>query len=94
MYLFLLIVSVVYDSPLVVFFVEVIFVKKKHTQTSNLVWVFLCWIDIFLEKNDKKDFDKAAEDLRLATRHLGMIVGKVDVEEILGSIFNDFCIGK
>ena len=48
----------------------------------------------FLDKNDKKDFDKAAEDLRLATRHLGMIVGKVDVEEILGSIFNDFCIGK
>ncbi len=48
----------------------------------------------FLEKNDKEDFDKSAEDLRLATRHLGMIVGKVDVEEILGSIFNDFCIGK
>ena len=48
----------------------------------------------FLDKNDKKDFDKAAEDLRMATRHLGMIVGKVDVEEILGSIFNDFCIGK
>ena len=48
----------------------------------------------FAEKNDKKDFDKGAEDLRLATRHLGIIVGKVDVEEILGSIFNDFCIGK
>ena len=48
----------------------------------------------FSYKNDKKDFDKAAEDLRLATRQLGMIVGKVDVEEILGSIFNDFCIGK
>ena len=48
----------------------------------------------FSDKNDKKDFDKAAEDLRLATRHLGMIVGTVDVEEILGNIFNDFCIGK
>ncbi len=48
----------------------------------------------FSDKNYEKDFDKAAEDLRLATRHLGMIVGKVDVEEILGSIFNDFCIGK
>ena len=48
----------------------------------------------FLDKKAKKDFDKAAEDLRLATRHLGMIVGKVDAEEILGSIFNDFCIGK
>ena len=48
----------------------------------------------FNKKNEDEDFDKAAEDLRLATRHLGMIVGKVDVEEILGSIFNDFCIGK
>ena len=48
----------------------------------------------FSDKNDKKDFDKGAEDLRLATRQLGMIVGKVDVEEILGGIFNDFCIGK
>jgi len=46
------------------------------------------------KKKKEKDFDKAAEDLRLATRHLGMIVGKVDVEEILGTIFNDFCIGK
>jgi len=48
----------------------------------------------FNQKNEAKDFDKAAEDLRLATKNLGMIVGKVDVEEILGSIFNDFCIGK
>jgi len=48
----------------------------------------------FKEKNRLEEFDKAAEDLRLATRNLGMIVGKVDVEEVLGSIFNDFCIGK
>ena len=48
----------------------------------------------FEKQKSKNDFDKGAEDLRLATRHLGMIVGKVDVEEILGSIFNDFCIGK
>ena len=51
-------------------------------------------IDNFLKKNQKKDIEMAAEDLRLATRHLGGIVGKVDVEEILGSIFKDFCIGK
>ncbi|MDC1039150.1 tRNA uridine-5-carboxymethylaminomethyl(34) synthesis GTPase MnmE [Candidatus Pelagibacter sp.] len=51
-------------------------------------------LENFNKKNEAEDFDKAAEDLRLATRHLGMIVGKVDVEEILGSIFNDFCIGK
>ena len=48
----------------------------------------------FEEKKSLEDFDKAAEDLRLAIRYLGIIVGKVDIEEILGSIFNDFCIGK
>ncbi len=51
-------------------------------------------IDKFLEKDQDKDLELAAEDLRMATRHLGGIVGKVDVEEILGSIFKDFCIGK
>ncbi len=48
----------------------------------------------FLKKDQNKDLELAAEDLRMATRHLGSIVGKVDVEEILGSIFKDFCIGK
>ena len=51
-------------------------------------------LEDFETKNNLDDFDKSAEDLRLATRQLGMIVGKIDVEEILGSIFNDFCIGK
>ena len=51
-------------------------------------------IDKFLKKDQNKDLELAAEDLRMATRHLGGIVGKVDVEEILGSIFKDFCIGK
>ena len=44
----------------------------------------------FEEKKSIDDFDKAAEDLRLATRYLGIIVGKVDVEEILGSILMIF----
>ncbi len=51
-------------------------------------------IDKFFKKDQNKDLELAAEDLRMATRHLGSIVGKVDVEEILGSIFKDFCIGK
>jgi len=36
----------------------------------------------------------AAEDLRLATRALGRITGRVDVEDLLDVIFRDFCIGK
>jgi tRNA modification GTPase len=35
-----------------------------------------------------------AEDLRLALRSLGRITGRVDVEELLDTIFRDFCIGK
>ena len=48
----------------------------------------------FKDKSGSDEFDKSAEDLRLATRHLGKIVGRVDVEEVLDSIFNDFCVGK
>ena len=70
---------------------DILITRERHRQ--HLIQC-LKHLKNFLDKNDKKDFDKAAEDLRLATRHLGMIVGKVDVEEILGSIFNDFCIGK
>ena len=70
---------------------DILITRERHRQ--HLVQCF-DYLKNFNEKNKSEDFDKAAEDLRLATRHLGMIVGKVDVEEILGSIFNDFCIGK
>ena len=35
-----------------------------------------------------------AEDLRKAARALGSITGHVDVEDLLGKIFLEFCIGK
>jgi len=70
---------------------DILITRERHRQHLKQCEDHL---KFFLKKNDIKDFDKGAEDLRLATRHLGMIVGKVDVEEILGSIFNDFCIGK
>ncbi|MDC3222988.1 tRNA uridine-5-carboxymethylaminomethyl(34) synthesis GTPase MnmE [Candidatus Pelagibacter sp.] len=70
---------------------DILITRERHRQHLEQS---LNYLINFEEKNEAEDFDKAAEDLRLATRHLGMIVGKVDVEEILGSIFNDFCIGK
>nr|WP_069188611.1 tRNA uridine-5-carboxymethylaminomethyl(34) synthesis GTPase MnmE [Candidatus Terasakiella magnetica] len=36
----------------------------------------------------------AAEDLRMATRSLGRITGRIDVEDVLDIVFSDFCIGK
>jgi len=70
---------------------DILITRERHRQ--NLINC-VQHLEEFQKKKSVQDFDKAAEDLRLATRHLGMIVGKVDVEELLGSIFNDFCIGK
>jgi len=70
---------------------DILITRERHRQ--NLINCAQ-HLEKFQKKKSTHDFDKAAEDLRLATRHLGMIVGKVDVEELLGSIFNDFCIGK
>jgi tRNA modification GTPase len=70
---------------------NILVTRERHRVKLNIC---LKEIDNFLKKDQKKDIEMAAEDLRLATRHLGSIVGKVDVEEILGSIFKDFCIGK
>ena len=70
---------------------DILITRERHRQ--NLIYC-VQHLEKFYKKKSNKDFDKAAEDLRLATRHLGMIVGKVDVEELLDSIFNDFCIGK
>jgi tRNA modification GTPase len=38
--------------------------------------------------------DLLAEELRLAARALGRLVGRVDVDDVLDVIFRDFCIGK
>ena len=70
---------------------DILITRERHRQ--NLINC-VQHLEKFQKKKSAQDFDKAAEDLRLATRHLGMIVGKVDVEELLSSIFNDFCIGK
>ena len=37
---------------------------------------------------------KSCRRVRLASNNLGHIVGFIGVEEILGRIFKDFCIGK
>ena len=70
---------------------DTLITRSRHRENLEQC---LFHLNNFEKQKLQNDFDKGAEDLRLATRHLGMIVGKVDVEEILGSIFNDFCIGK
>ena len=70
---------------------NVLITRSRHREHLKQCYKHL---NRFLEKKNNVEFDKAAEDLRLSIRHLGTIVGRVDVEEILGSIFENFCIGK
>jgi tRNA modification GTPase len=46
----------------------------------------------FLE--EERTVDIAGEQLRVALRQLGAITGSVGVEEMLETLFKDFCIGK
>ena len=84
---------------------EIKFILKKSLYTNTDIFITRerhrinlnnCILSLqdFKNKNINEEFDKATEDLRVAVRNLGKVVGKVDVEEILSSIFTDFCIGK
>ena len=48
----------------------------------------------YLKISQSNDVEKVAEELRIASNYLGEIVGFIGVEEVLGRIFKDFCIGK
>ena len=48
----------------------------------------------YLKISQSKDIEKVAEELRIASNYLGEIVGFIGVEEVLGRIFSEFCIGK
>jgi tRNA modification GTPase len=65
--------------------------RQRHVKSlENTVF----FIEKCLKMNSINQIDLAAEDLRLAVRNLGEIVGFVNVEELLDKIFKDFCIGK
>jgi tRNA modification GTPase len=65
--------------------------RQRHLKSlANAVF----FINRCLNKKSINQIDLAAEDLRLAVRNLGEIVGYVNVEELLDRIFKDFCIGK
>ena len=50
---------------------------------------------IYLRQFDiNKTLEIAAQEIRIASEYVGVLTGKICVEEILDEIFNNFCIGK
>ena len=44
--------------------------------------------------DETSDQELIAEQLRIGVHHLGVLVGSLDTEDVLGAIFANFCIGK
>jgi tRNA modification GTPase len=66
--------------------------RQRHRSALIACLDALC--RALLEGSQSGREDIIAEELRLAARALGRLVGKVDVEDVLDVIFRDFCIGK
>lgn len=62
--------------------------RTRHRHALEKCLESLCRCDIDMGQ------ELAAEELRLAADSLGRITGRVDIEQVLDIIFEDFCIGK
>jgi tRNA modification GTPase len=67
-----------------------VMVRLRH---SLAVQESIRFLNDALEK-DSPQLELMAEDVRKAAQSLACITGRVDVEELLGQIFSEFCIGK
>lgn len=68
-------------------------IRARHVEALHSAYLALAEARSLLDKRDY-DSEVAAEHVIHATRHLDVLIGRVDVETVLGSIFAGFCIGK
>jgi len=71
---------------------EVLISNVRHFEALNRAYEDLIRVQDGM--NSGLPTDLIAMDIRQVIGHIGSITGAVDVEEVLGSIFSKFCIGK
>jgi tRNA modification GTPase len=70
----------------------VVITRERHRQALALAQESLTRVSQSLQEDRSEDL--IAVDLNIALEHLGGILGKTFVDDLLDQIFNDFCIGK
>ena len=65
-----------------------LFVNERERLLLENAYEFLSMFNL------NKEIELASEDLRCAANAIGAIIGRIDIEDILGNIFSKFCIGK
>jgi tRNA modification GTPase len=68
---------------------EAVVTRARHRQAIEDV---LTCLERAVESKRIDEF--VAEEIRLATRSIGRVMGQVDVEQVLDVLFREFCIGK
>ncbi len=71
---------------------DVIVSNTRHYESLNNALESMAQVDTALKNNLPTDL--VAIDIRQALHHLGTITGEVTTDEVLGTIFSKFCIGK
>ena len=71
---------------------QIVAINARHQSCFQRALEALSRAHAALLRNDAPEF--TALDVREALQHVGEVTGRVDVEEILGVIFSQFCIGK
>ena len=76
-------------------------IKEKFTSNSGVLITRQRYrealkntVNYLKEFNFNKEIELSAEDIRMASREIGKITGRIEVEEVLDKIFGSFCIGK
>ena len=67
--------------------------RERHRIAMLQAIDYLDNVQVALEGGDFME-DLVAEDIRTAGRSIDSLLGRIDVEDILGEIFSSFCIGK
>lgn len=66
--------------------------RRRHRERLAIAARHLSAASGILERQGQAEL--AAEELRLASRALSGLVGEIGVEDVLGEVFSQFCIGK